>query len=228
MNTEQKYRQLVSLLSHDLKTPLTAAIGCIDLVKEQLLGPLNQEQTSYLQSALASCRTTTDMIDNLLDIERLTEGGVTLQTVPTNLPELIKNVALRFTSMFDQAQIKLQLELEQNLPEPLLDLHKFERVIATLLAHAFSHARNGDTISARCYCSVPDRICISITAVGGASAALAASITASPSDGDLSRSSEMGLTFCRLATKAHNGTITVESQENSGTTITITLPLMAA
>ena len=119
--------------AHDLKNPLTAAIGSIDLVREKRLGPLNREQASYLLSAIESCNEVVAMIDNLLDIHRLEAGKLTFHKTPANLSELAHQVISGFRGMIKHAQIQLHTQLEEDLPLLDLDRNKFARVLANLL-----------------------------------------------------------------------------------------------
>ena len=67
---EREREEFVSMLTHDLKTPLTAVMGSVDLVRESRLGPINEEQKEYLDSATESCGEIVEMIDTLLDVYR--------------------------------------------------------------------------------------------------------------------------------------------------------------
>src|SRR5512138_1294133 len=63
---EQEREDFVSMLSHDLKTPITAIVGSLDLVRDGRLGAINEDQREYLESANESCSEMVDMIDTLL------------------------------------------------------------------------------------------------------------------------------------------------------------------
>ena len=71
---EQEKEDFFFMLSHDLKNPITAVIGSIDIMREGRLGPVNPEQVEYLQSAIDSCNEVVAMIDNLLDVQRFETG----------------------------------------------------------------------------------------------------------------------------------------------------------
>ena len=75
---EQEKEDFVSMLSHDLKSPITAVVGSIDLVREGRLGPVNAEQKEFLESAIESCEEMVEMIDNLLDVHKFEAGKMVL------------------------------------------------------------------------------------------------------------------------------------------------------
>lgn len=232
---EREKRDFISMLSHDLKNPLTAAIGSIDLVREKRLGPLNREQASYLLSAIESCNEVVAMIDNLLDIHRLEAGKLVFHKTPVNLSELAQQVVAGFRGTIKHAQIQLQTQLEDDLPLLNLDRHKFSRVLANLLANAVKFTPCGGEISVRCYCGVSANsdvaVMLSVSDTGNGIATIELPtifdrfVQARNQTGRGSGGSGLGLAFCKMVTEAHNGTITAESREGVGSEFTITLPL---
>lgn len=232
---EREKRDFISMLSHDLKNPLTAAIGSIDLVREKRLGPLNREQGSYLLSAIESCNEVVAMIDNLLDIHRLEAGKIAFHKTPVNLSELAQQVVAGFRGMIKHAQIHLQTQLEDDLPLLDLDRSKFSRVIANLLANAVKFTPCGGEISVRCYCGVSAAsqvaVMLSIADTGNGIATVELPmifdrfVQARNQTGRGSGGSGLGLAFCKMVVEAHNGTITADSREGVGSEFTITLPL---
>ncbi|MDK9717501.1 MAG: ATP-binding protein [Trichlorobacter sp.] len=232
---EREKRDFISMLSHDLKNPLTAAIGSIDLVREKRLGPLNREQGSYLLSAIESCNEVVAMIDNLLDIHRLEAGKLVFHKAPANLSELTQQVVAGFRGMIKHAQIQLHLQLEEDLPLLDLDKNKFSRVIANLLANAVKFTPCGGEITIRCYCGVSTdskvAIMLSIADTGNGIATVELPIIfdrfvqARNQAGRGSGGSGLGLAFCKMVVEAHDGAITADSREGIGSEFTITLPL---
>ena len=232
---EREKRDFISMLSHDLKNPLTAAIGSIDLVREKRLGPLNREQGSYLLSAIESCNEVVAMIDNLLDIHRLEAGKLAFHKAPVNLSELAQQVVAGFRGMIKHAQIQLQTQLEEDLPLLDLDKNKFSRVLANLLANAIKFTPCGGEISVRCYCGVSAAsdvaVMLSVSDTGNGIATVELPtifdrfVQARNQTGRGSGGSGLGLAFCKMVVEAHNGTITAASREGVGSEFIITLPL---
>lgn len=232
---EREKRDFISMLSHDLKNPLTAAIGSIDLVREKRLGPLNREQAGYLFSAIESCNEVAAMIDNLLDIHRLEAGKMIFNKAPVNLAELTKQVVAGFCGMIKHEQIKLQTQLEEDLPLLDLDKNKFSRVISNLITNAVKFTPCGGEINVRCYCGVSAdsnvAIILSVADTGSGIATVDQPmifdrfVQARNQPGRGSGGSGLGLAFCKMITEAHNGTINVHSREGVGSEFTITLPL---
>lgn len=232
---EREKRDFISMLSHDLKNPLTAAIGSIDLVREKRLGTLNREQASYLMSAIDSCNEVAAMIDNLLDIHRFEAGKITFKKVPVNLGQLTKHLADGFRGMCKHAQIQLTVQIEDNLPILMLDKAKFSRVIANLLTNAvkFTPSKGEITICC-CHGVAADSTLAVMLRIKDTGAGISATelplifdrfVQARNQNIRGSGGSGLGLAFCKMAVEAHGGSITSDSQQGIGSEFTITLPL---
>ncbi|HEU0264904.1 MAG TPA: response regulator, partial [Geobacterales bacterium] len=93
---EQEREDFVSMLSHDLKSPLTAIVGSIDLVREGRLGPLTPQQREYLDAAVESSNEAVEMINTLLDVHKFEAGKMTLLFRDQSLNEVVSR---RLTSL---------------------------------------------------------------------------------------------------------------------------------
>lgn len=231
---EREKRDFISMLSHDLKNPLTAAIGSIDLVREKRLGPLNREQASYLLSAIDSCNEVAAMIDNLLDIHRFEAGKITFKKVPVHLGQLTQQLVNGFRGMLKHAHIQLVVQIEENLPQLMLDQTKFSRVIANLLNNAvkFTPIRGEITVSCCCGVSADSKLAVMLrikdTGTGISATELPLIfdrfIQARNQSVRGSGGSGLGLAYCKMTVEAHGGTITADSQQGIGSEFTIVLP----
>ena len=147
---EQEKDDFVSMLSHDLKNPITAVVGSIDIVREGRLGPVNEEQAEYLQAAIDSCNEVVVMIDNLLDIHRFEAGRMQMNIRNHNPVDIVKAVADKFARVAEHEQIKLTLDLGSELPLVTVDRSALTRVIANLLANAVKFTPEGGEIVVSC------------------------------------------------------------------------------
>ncbi len=232
---EREKRDFVSMLSHDLKNPLTAAIGSIDLVREKRLGPLNPEQQDYLASAIESCNEVVSMIDNLLDIHRFEGGKLVFNKSPLNLVELTRYVLHSFRGIIKQVRINLTTRLDDNIPELLIDRGRFSRVIANLIANAVKFTPDGGDIVVSCGYGISETskmsVVLQVKDSGSGISQLDLPlifdrfVQASKHGGRGSGGSGLGLAFCKMTVEAHGGTIKAISQKGEGSEFIITLPI---
>ncbi len=144
---EQEKEDFVSMLSHDLKTPLTAVVGSIDLVREGRLGVINADQREYLESAMESCHEMVEMIDTLLDVHRFEAGKMKLSFRSEDPKALIQKVLIRFKPIAKRAQLQLKELLHDNLPSIKVDRGKFSRLLGNLLSNAVKFTPEGGNIN---------------------------------------------------------------------------------
>ncbi len=143
---EQDKEDFVSMLSHDLKSPITAVVGSIDLVREGRLGPVNGEQKEYLEAAIESCDEMVEMIDNLLDVHKLEAGKMVLSFRGEEPQALITKGVARFRSMARKAELTLTTSFTPELPTVMVDRTKFLRLLGNLLANALKFTKEGGRI----------------------------------------------------------------------------------
>jgi len=133
---EREKDDFVSMLSHDMKNPITAVIGSIDIMREGRLGPINEEQASYLLSAIDSCNEVVVMIDNLLDIHRFEAGRMHMNIQPCDPKELVSTIITRFSLIAQREDVHLTSELAPDLPYLAVDRTAFNRIMGNLLGNA--------------------------------------------------------------------------------------------
>jgi two-component system, sensor histidine kinase and response regulator len=231
---DREKRDFVSMLSHDLKNPITAVIGSVDLVREGRLGPINNEQAEYLQSAIDSCIEVVAMIENLLDIHRFEAGKMQIKQNPANLAEIVKQVCTSFKGVAQHARIRLTTNIDDTMPPMPLDRGKFSRVLANLLSNAVKFTPEGGEITVNCSMGIAENsdlaVILSVKDTGDGIPAedlplifdrfVQARNRGSRGGGG----SGLGLAFCKMTVEAHSGTISAASREGHGSEFTITLP----
>lgn len=232
---DREKQDFVSMLSHDLKNPITAVIGSVDLVREGRLGPINHEQAEYLLSAIDSCNEVVAMIDNLLDIHRFEAGKMKLHTTATHLPELVRQVTGSYRSVAHAANLKITTVIDDDLPEVALDRDKFTRVLANLLTNSARFTADGGEITITCSQGVSAdsdlAIVLSVRDTGDGIPAedlplIFDRYAQARNHGSRgSGGSGLGLAFCKMTVEAHGGTISASSREGHGSEFTITLPV---
>lgn len=144
---EQEKEDFVSMLSHDLKSPITAIVGSMDLVREGRLGPVNKEQREFLDDAVESCSELVDMIDTLLDIHKFESGKMIMHFKPEGPLTSLQRLYSRYRVVARRSNISFALASEENLPPVLMDKSKFVRLAGNLLSNAFKFTPEGGEVS---------------------------------------------------------------------------------
>lgn len=247
---EQEKEDFVSMLSHDLKTPITAVVGSIDLVREGRLGPVNEEQQEFLESAVESCADMVELIDTLLDIHKFEAGKMVLD-FKVEEPQLLVHRALsRFRSIAKRTQVALSADFADDLPPIRVDRNKFSRLIGNLLTNAFKFTPEGGSIEVNSTCtadiaSLRERIPVQTypelqegvpflqitvrdTGIGIPVDQLAIIfdrfVQAKTRRMGKTKGTGLGLAFCRKVMDAHHGYIWAESEEGKGSSFNLLFP----
>jgi len=249
---EQEKEDFVSMLSHDLKSPITAIVGSLDLVHDGLLGKVNAEQKEYLESAVESCAEMVEMIDTLLDVHKFEAGKMNMAFKLDDPCTLLQKILNRYQPVASRAQLELVLEMAGNLPQVRFDRGKITRVIGNLLSNAFKFTAEGGKVIIGV--EMIDNPATVISRIGKGlypesslpqgGRYLMVSVTDNgvgiPADSQESifdrfaqarnrllgktRGTGLGLAFCRKVMDAHHGFIWAESKEGYGSTFCVLLP----
>lgn len=224
---EQARDQLTQLVVHDLKTPLTALLGFLQLVGS---APLSDEQREYLERAIFNGHGLAAQIDDLLDIRRLEEGRLELVRYPLAVESVLRSCAAQLQHWACEEQKELHVVVAPELQSYPADERLMRRVLLNLLSNALKHTPPGTKVTLRALCSGSDAPLIIEVADNGPGIPEAIRerlfepyYTGSMTSTGRQSSTGLGLTLCRLAVEAHGGTI-VALSGSSGTTFRITLP----
>jgi two-component system, NtrC family, sensor histidine kinase KinB len=222
---------MVSTVSHELKTPLTSVQMAIHLLLEEVVGPLTSKQVELLLAARQDADRILAMINDLLDLTRIEQGRVKLDLQPVSVGEVLREAVARMQPQADDGGVIL--EAAAIAPElfVMVDHDRIGHVFENLIVNAIQHTPRGGLIrlSAR-----PDgesvRVEVRDTGKGISAEHLSHLFEKfyripgeSPAGG-----AGLGLAIVREIITAHGGRIDVASQPGKGTTFSFTFPACQA
>ena len=140
---DQHKTDMLNVVSHDLRTPLAAFKGYLELVNST--GALNEKQTHFWNRAQLAIQEMTELVDRLLDIAWI-DAGMKLDINSLNLVELIRHTIERYTEWAKRQQVVLQLELEE-IPAVQGDERRLKQVINNLVSNAIKYSPDGGTVT---------------------------------------------------------------------------------
>ena len=217
-------------MSHDLRTPLTSIGGSIGMILENEDMLSEEEKRSLLKSAQSDSVWLTRMVENILSITRIGEGGVgTLHKEDELLEEVIAASVRNFTNRYPQIQVDVKIP-----DEPVfvpMDALLIEQVLINLMDNAAVHGKTTSKISIRAYC-LENEARIEVSDNGkGIDPAVFDSLfeeflpESEAKEGDKKRGMGIGLMVCRTIMETHGGSITAVNRPEGGARFTCTLPL---
>ncbi len=223
---------LLHMIVHDLKNPLFAISGNIELLL------LNEENFNKTQSIAAanchsSCQDLKEMVQQLLDINKLENKKLQLNKKETDLASLIDDTMNQLIQRVEEKQISINFVNANGISTIPIDSRLLKRVISNLVENGIRHTPRGGHIEVATELeNSKNNLCVSVRDTGiGLDAAYHQKIfnkfeqVKLKSRGVSVGTAGLGLAFCKLAVEAHGGQIWVESEgEGKGSTFRFTIP----
>jgi NtrC-family two-component system sensor histidine kinase KinB len=224
---DQLKSDMVSTVSHELKTPLTGVQMAVHLLLEEAIGPLNTKQTELLLAARQESDRLLAMINDLLDLTRIEQGRIKLDLRPASPSELASEAASRFESRAQDLDIDLGTVAAVDLPPVLADAERIGHVFDNLVGNALEHTTRGGSIRLSAEADT-DFVRFAVADNGEGIAPehlphLFEKFYRVPGTRH-SQGAGLGLAIAREIVVAHGGQIDVASRPGQGTTFTFTLP----
>ncbi|MBL1127264.1 MAG: sensor histidine kinase [Chloroflexi bacterium] len=221
---------LIQLIVHDLKSPLTIVISGLDLLHRGGLGEVTPKQAHLLTNLEHCSDEVLGLVNDMLDVERLEEGVMPLHKSMTDLAPVLREQIAELQILADKHQQQLQLFLPETLPPVMVDPILIRRVIHNLLANALKLTPDQGEIEVRATVE-GGQLQVSVADSGpGIPVADRQRIFEkfAQLDTKTRRGKGLGLTFCKMAVEAHGGLLTVEDSPLGGALFRLALPLEGA
>jgi signal transduction histidine kinase len=219
---------LVHMLVHDLRSPLTAIRANLDLIQLDAADALNPELVESITETRTAAIRMTDMVGDVLDVSRMEAGQLPLERAEVDLGALAAEAVASVG-----ASERARLEQPPGSVQVLCDANVIRRVIANLVANAMKFTPAAGQIVVRVEPGAAGHKVSVVDSGSGIAPEYHEKIfekfgQAEASRAGAQRSSGLGLTFCKLAVEAHGGRIGVESVIGKGSTFWFTLPAEVA
>lgn len=144
--SDQMRRELLTNISHDLRTPLTSLHGYLELLALKGDALSEAERRRYLGTALAQSDKVGKLAQSLFELARLEYGIVAPQWEDFALADLIQDVFQKFELAAQAKSIALEARIPPRLPNVHADLAMMERVLTNLIDNAIRHTPAGGTV----------------------------------------------------------------------------------
>lgn len=227
-DADARRRELVSHVSHDLRTPLTSLQGYLEtLSMNEVLS--DRKRNEYLSIALSHCRRLRDLIFDLFELARIDSPDLQVRSERFSLGDLVQDVLMKFRLDAGKKGIRLEMDTAEDLPFAFADIGLVDRVIANLVGNAVRHTPENGEVSVRTFSEGGRlRVRVSDTGPGIPPDRLAGLFDRGARQaGELggSGTAGLGLVIARKILDLHGSVLTAESREGAGTTFSFDLPV---
>ena len=223
--TEETNRQLMTSLSHDVRTPLTTLIGYLDAAYKGLV--TGKDRDDYIEIARRKAHDLKEYIDVLFDWFKLNSDEFALEIQSVEAAELTRNILIDWIPIFEDKQVDYDIDIPEQPVRVRLDTDSYMRIINNLIQNVIAHSH-------------ADKIKISLSKQGNNLRLLLADNGVGIEKEDLKhiferlykcdkgrseKGSGLGLSIVHQLVEKMGGNITVESLLGKGTEFMLLFPL---
>lgn len=233
---DQLKTDFLANVSYQLRTPLNAIMGFAEILNNQYFGELNDKQKEYGTGIHEAGSKLVGLIDDILDLATIEAGYLDLTMSEFNVVETLQGLHELTSEWARKEKIDIKLDYDKNIGMAVADERRIKQVLLNLLHNAINFTPEGGkiTISAK---KKDEKIEFSVsdTGIGISKADLervfepferaVAEHRTDMSPNALSRGAGLGLSLVKNIVELHGGKISITSEEEKGTTVTIELPL---
>lgn len=223
---DQLKSDMVATVAHEFRTPLTSLRMAIYLLLEQVPGPLADKQRELLDAARGDCERVQAMVDDLLDLSRISDQGVQLRRQPLPAGELIAYALEQHRMAAHNKGLRLTAPGRDCPAQVMVDQDRVNLVFSNLLANAIRHTPAGGEVRLEAG-SEGEWVRFEVIDNGEGipvehQEAIFRKFHGVP--GAKPKGSGLGLFIARQAVRSHGGELGVESQPGQGSRFWFTLP----
>lgn len=220
--------ELLSLASHQLRTPATGVKQYLGMVLQGFAGDISPKQREYLQRAYASNNRQLGVINDILHLAKLETGRIVLAERKFDIAKMVRDVVDEQQNSAEKGSVKLTLEAPST-GSIMADSHMLRMVVENLLSNAIKYTPEGGTVSVRlARRGTKWVLMVRDTGVGIAKADFSKLFKQftriSNPRTDIVTGTGVGLYLAYHLTILHGGTISVASRKGKGSTFTVRLP----
>jgi len=224
--TEETNRQLMTSLSHDVRTPLTTLIGYLDAAHKGIVA--GKERDDYIETARRKAHDLKEYIDVLFDWFKLGSNEFSMNIQALDLTELTRNILIDWIPIFEDTQMDFTIDIPEQPFRVQIDPDGYMRILNNLIQNVISHSH-------------ADKIKIALSEQGGYIKILLSDNGVGIDKEDLKhiferlykcdkgrsqKGSGLGLSIVHQLVVKLNGTITADSVPGKGTVFTLLFPLI--
>jgi two-component system phosphate regulon sensor histidine kinase PhoR len=227
---EQIKSQFISMVAHELKTPLAAIQGFLNILLDKSIVIDEEKETDYLNRSVSRLKSMILLVNDLLDISRMEIKTKQREIQQINVVDIIENTLQLLELEINKRHITIEKSFEKSLPKILVDQNEIMRLITNLLSNAIKYNRDSGKVSVA-VSKYQNYLTIKIQDSG---------IGMKPEEkqrlfnefyrakNDMTRGisgTGLGLTIVKRIVDSYHGKIEVDSEFGVGTSFTISLPI---
>ncbi len=139
--------QFISIVTHELKIPMTSIRGYADLIKQGTVGPVTDQQMKFLDTIRSNVDRMANLVSDISDISRIETGRLKIDLAAVPIADYIYEIAAGFRPQFDAKEQSIEFSIEDGLPMVRVDRNRLAQILTNLLSNANKYTPEGGSIS---------------------------------------------------------------------------------
>ncbi len=224
--TDETNRQLMTSLSHDVRTPLTTLIGYLDAAHKGIVD--GKERDDYIETARRKAHDLKEYIDVLFDWFKLGSNEFSMNIAEIDLTELTRNILIDWIPIFEDTQVDFTIDIPEQPFWVQIDPDGYMRILNNLIQNVISHSHADKIEIALSEQNRNIKILLSDNGIGIGKEDLKHIFDRlyKCDKGRSEKGSGLGLSIVHELVEKLNGTITADSTPGKGTIFTLFFPLI--
>ena len=230
VDTARIRKDFLTATSHELRTPLNAILGFSEILTGEMFGPIqNERYREYARIIHQSGNHVLSLIDDLLDLSKLDAGKLELCVEPVQILKVIIDCVRSVEPQATREQVGISIQVHDGIDQLCVDNKRLHQMLLNLLSNALKFTPSGGEITIEVFRRGQD-VAISVSDTGIGIRAEDIPKVLEPFgqiDGPMAQKHKgtgLGLPLTKELAELHGGSLTMESNVDAGTTVTITLP----
>ncbi len=135
----QAKSDFVSFVSHELKTPMTSIRGFADLLASGIVGPVNENQATFLSTIRSNVERMATLVSDLADVSRIEAGRLRLDVAAVPVAEIVEEVVRSTRAQIMEKQQELEVSIPDDLPAMWGDRMRLIQIVTNLVSNAYKY-----------------------------------------------------------------------------------------
>lgn len=221
--------RFISMVSHDLKTPLASIQGAAENILAEMAGPLTENQRIYLEMILESSGNLQKKIIDILDLSRIDSGHLVLEPEILDVRLEVDNVLRSLEPLLVERGLRAGIEVKTDETEVLADRTRLWQIVNNLVGNAMDHSPPDGAITVAIAHRDPGLLAVTVADQGPGIAPEDRDQIFEPfhtrsSGGRTGHGAGLGLAIVRQLVTLHGGTVQSDEVAGGGASLTFTLP----
>jgi len=229
---EHMRSDFISMLSHEVRTPLTSIRESVNLISEEVMGAINERQRRFLEIASCELQRICELLNHLMQVCRLEAGALKINPQMMDPSTFVNGSIYRLTPAAEAKGIKLGSRMPEEIPHIMGDPEHLQQVLLNLIGNAIKFSPSGSDVEVLVESGPSNDVPVLKFSVSDSGPGIPkdelsmvfhkyyrASGTRDRIDGV-----GLGLSISKLIVEAHGGRVWVESKVGSGSTFGFSIP----